>query len=104
MKKLIVYLTLSVFFVGTGFSAAATEAQSDKVEITLQDKKEIALEDAPKAVQRALEQDRFANYSIHKIHEVSKQDGSKYYAVEFDYGGGQTTTINFDKNGEIIKK
>ncbi len=103
MKKLFVYLMLSVFFMGTGLSATSIESSKDNLEISLQDKKEIEKEDLPQAVQQALKEDRFQNYSINKIYEVTGSDRSKYYAVEFDYGGGQTTTINFDKHGEIIR-
>lgn len=96
---------MMTFFGAAALTALPVEPVNNDVEvISLQDgsKQEIAQEDLPMAVQEALKNDQFSNWTVNKVYEVTKSDNSVYYSIEFDDGGGQTTTVKFDKNGEVI--
>ena len=69
-----------------------------------QDKKEIKVEELPKAVKQAAESSDYASWTMGKIHEVDSKTsaGTKEYEIEMKDGAGTSVILVFDKAGQLV--
>ena len=67
-------------------------------------KKEIKVEELPKAVKEAASSSEYASWTMGKIHEVDSKTavGTKEYEIEMKDGAGTSVILVFDKTGQLV--
>ena len=67
-------------------------------------KKEIKVEELPKAVKEAASSSEYASWTMGKIHEVDSKTavGTKEYEIEMKDGAGTSVILVFDKAGQLV--
>ena len=103
MKRIFVSFIVMIFL-GTFSLTAAPKEFAKTYQITQDDdKSEISYEDLPEAVQKALEDEKYTDWTIEKIFKVTnKSDNSVYYSVELS-SGEKSSTVKFDESGNLMK-
>lgn len=91
-KRLPVVLILLL----VGLLAAPAQAQDTEI----LKEKEIALKDAPKAVQKAV-QDDYPDAKIKEVDEITTQDGTVYYEIELVFEG-EKLEVMYEADGQFI--
>jgi uncharacterized protein YxeA len=110
MRKLFVslmgVLLVGIFAVST---VNAVPAESETLyQITQDDMmqdtnaEEVTFEDLPDAVQTALKDEKYSNWTVNKISKKAQDDGTAQYSVEFN-ADGETKTVKFDESGNIVE-
>jgi hypothetical protein len=110
MRRLFVSL-MGVLLVGmfTVSSVNAVPTESENLyQITQDDMtqhsnaEEVTFEDLPDAVQTALKDEKYSNWTVNKINKEPKEDGTAQYSVEFN-ADGETQTVKFDESGNEVE-
>ncbi len=98
--KLFFVFVLTIALSTTVFALNLTEF-IPVIEIPVQDKVEIPLNELPSAISDLLEND-FAGYTVDKAY-TSEKEGNTVYYVNLSKDG-QIVTILFDKDGNVIEE
>ena len=100
MKKLLVLVALSLFVL-TSMNAVSLVENTSYMMIQEQTT-EISYDDLPEAVKTVLNDDKYSEWEIDTIYEITDPNSQVYYAVKF-LVSGQTQVVNFDAKGNIIQ-